>query len=72
MTEYLIITMDNCVFCDKAKTLLADRGITYREVNIMEAPEVGALPALVGQNTLPLVLKVVGGFTELEASLPCT
>lgn len=69
MTEYLIITMDNCPYCDKAKAMLTDRGITYREINIMEAPEVGTLPALVGHQTMPLVLKVVGGAAELEASL---
>ena len=70
MTEYLVITMDNCPYCDKAKALLTDRGISYREVNIMEAPEIGILPALTGHKTMPLVLKVVGGFTELESTVP--
>lgn len=69
MTEYLIITMDNCPYCDKAKAALTDRNISYREINIMEAPEVGILPATTGHKTMPLVLKVIGGFTELEASL---
>lgn len=69
MTEYLIITMDNCPYCDKAKASLSERGITYREIDIMEAPEIGMLPALVGHKTMPLVLKVIGGATELEASL---
>ncbi len=61
--------MDNCPYCDKAKALLADKGIEYREVNIMDVPEVGALPAKVGRQTLPLVLKVVGGFDELNELL---
>ena len=69
MTEYLIITMDNCPYCDKAKAALADRNIDYREVNIFEAPEIGMVPALVGHKTMPLVLKVVGGFTELNELL---
>lgn len=69
MTEYLILTMDNCPYCDKAKAELTDRGITYREINIFEAPEMGALSALAGHKTMPLVLKVVGGFTELEQEL---
>lgn len=69
MTEYLIITMDDCIYCDRAKALLAEQSKTYREINVMEAPEMGTLAALVGQNTLPLVLQVVGGFSELEASL---
>lgn len=69
MIEYLVITMDNCPYCDKAKALLADKGIEYREVNIMEVPEVGALPAKVGRQTLPLVLQVVGGYDELNELL---
>ena len=69
MTEYLVITMDNCPYCDKAKALLADQQIDYREVNIMEAPEIGIVPALVGHQTMPLVLKVVGGFDELNELL---
>lgn len=69
MIEYLVITMDNCPYCDKAKALLADQGIEYREVNVMDVPEVGALPAKVGRQTLPLVLQVVGGYGELNGLL---
>ena len=69
MPDYLIITMDNCVYCDKAKALLSAQGKTYREINIMDAPEMCGLPATVGRNTMPLVLKVVGGFDELAGSL---
>ena len=65
MTDYLIITMDNCPYCDKAKAEIIARGQTYREINIMEMPEIGALPALVGHQTMPLVLKVIGGHAEL-------
>lgn len=65
MAEYIIVTMDNCVFCDRAKALLTAKGKTYREVNVMDVPEVGALNALVGRNTMPLILQVVGGFDEL-------
>lgn len=69
VVEYLVITMDNCPYCDKAKALLAQRQIDYREVNIMDVPELGALPAKVGRQTLPLVLQVVGGFDELNELL---
>ena len=69
MTEYLIITMDNCIYCDKAKALLADKGLSYRELNIMDAPEMSVLMALTGRQTMPFIVKVVGGFTELESSL---
>lgn len=65
MNEYLIITMDNCKYCDKAKAWLTERGFKYREINIMDAPEMGKIPAMFGRNTLAMILKVVGGFDEL-------
>lgn len=69
MTEYLIVTIDNCPYCDKAKALLTDKGLSYREINLMEAPEIGTMPALMGHHTMPMILKMVGGFSELEAHL---
>jgi len=67
--DYIIVTMDNCPYCDKAKELLNQKGLTYAEHNIMNVPELGALPASIGRQTLPLVLKVVGGFDELNQDL---
>lgn len=69
MTEYLLITMDNCPHCDRAEAMLAERGIDYREVNIMDAPELGILPSVVGHRTMPLIFKVIGGADDLEEVL---
>ena len=69
MTEYLIITMDNCPYCDKAKAMLVDAGLSYREINIMEAPETGIIPSVVGHKTMPLILKVIGGSDDLADTL---
>ena len=69
MTDYLIITGDNCSYCDKAKATLADAGLSYVEINLMEAPEIYQVMTVVGQKTVPLVLKVIGGSDELTDSL---
>lgn len=69
MPDYLIITGDNCPYCDKAKAALAEAGLTYAEINLMEAPELYAVMTTVGQRTVPLVLKVVGGSDDLTDSL---
>lgn len=66
MTEYLILTIDNCSYCDKAKAALTETGLTYTEVNCADHPEVAVLLSAVGRNTFPLVLRTVGGFTELK------
>lgn len=65
MVDYIIITMDNCSYCDKAKEELRQRNKTHKSINIMDLPELSALSVAVGRNTFPLVLKVVGGYSEL-------
>lgn len=68
MTDYVIITGDNCPYCDKAKALITARGQTYAEFNLMELPELSAVMQAVGQRTVPLVLRVIGGSDKLETS----
>lgn len=65
MKDYLILTMDNCSYCDKAKAEFDKRSKSYATVNIMDVPELSAVLTGVGRSTFPLVLKVVGGHAEL-------
>lgn len=67
--SYIILSIDNCAYCEKAKAALDQRGISYAEINCADEPEVAMLLSKAGQKTFPLVLSVVGGFTELDASL---
>lgn len=67
--KFLIITGDNCPYCDKAKATLAAKGHTYAELNLMDQPELHTLMLAVGQKTVPLVLQVVGGSDDLDAML---
>ena len=69
MPQYLLITSDSCPYCDVAKADLAVRGIEYSTLNLMDAPELGAVLAAVGQKTVPLVLQVIGGSDRLKEHL---
>jgi glutaredoxin 3 len=64
-----IYTTEPCGFCRQAKTLLAARGVDYREVNLAKDPVGRAeLVALTGQLTFPQVVvgrRSIGGFREL-------
>ncbi len=66
MMDYLIITGDNCTYCDKAKQILAERGKTYAELNLMNYPELAVVMQAVSQVKVPLILKVIGGSDKLE------
>jgi glutaredoxin len=40
MAQYLIITGDNCPYCDKAKELLkSNPGVIVKEVHVLDAQE---------------------------------
>lgn len=69
MPDYLILTIDNCTYCDQAKDLIAQHGHSYAEVNCADHPEVATILGLLGRKTFPLVLSTVGGFTELRDTL---
>jgi glutaredoxin len=66
--NYVIYTRNDCSFCDKAKSLIRERGDQYLEVSIYE--EVGALQYLKDQGftTVPQIWldkKHIGGYNEL-------
>lgn len=72
MTEdrVVVYTTDYCGFCERAKSLLAARGVRYREVWLPRTPEgrerlAEAAPAA---RSFPQILidgQVVGGYREL-------
>lgn len=68
-TEITLYTTEPCGFCSQAKTLLARRGVEYREVNLAKDPAGRAdLVDLTGQMTFPQLLvgeRSIGGFREL-------
>jgi len=69
---YTIITRNNCKYCDMAKALLKERGISFTTYNIEEGSSKWVLALLKEANikTVPQVFaangNLVGGYRELE------
>jgi glutaredoxin 3 len=59
-----------CGYCDRARSLLLERGLTYEEMNLDDDPAFRAtLFDLTGRWTVPQVLidgEPIGGYTELR------
>ena len=68
--EILIYSSYNCGYCDRAKKLLEEKKISYREINIQDNPterEV-MLKKANGRRTVPQIFineVHIGGFQEL-------
>jgi glutaredoxin 3 len=60
-----------CPYCDRAKALLAAKGVAFEEINLEGKPdEMQALVKQTGMRTVPQIFingKLVGGFTDLAA-----
>ena len=69
---YVIITRDQCNFCDDAKALMKGAGINYVEYNIQSGSSKWLLYLLKRSSitTVPQIFKPdgthVGGYTELQ------
>ena len=68
--EILIYSSYNCGYCDRAKKLLDEKKISYREINIQDDPterEV-MLKKASGRRTVPQIFirgKHIGGYNDL-------
>lgn len=74
MDEYVIITSPDCKWCDKAKTVLNERGLTYAEFSTTEPPTRHLFFAL-KLKTVPQIFRAawgnrsveyIGGYEDLE------
>lgn len=70
MAPITVYTLDHCPYCDRAKALLKERGLSYEEVRVArddhETRE--GLVARSGMKTFPQIFhgdELVGGFSEL-------
>lgn len=66
----VVWSKNNCPFCDRAKALLAQKGIEYEERKIGEGySREDLLESVPNARTVPQIFlngKLVGGFTELR------
>ena len=72
---YVVITRDQCSFCDTAKALLKAQGIPYTEYNVQTSSSRWLLTLLLkaGYNSVPQIFKpdgtYLGGYTQLKEYL---
>ena len=72
--KVLIYTKDNCIWCDRAKILLASKKISYNEIDLSDDSERLKFYEKIGDNvkTVPQVFiddKRIGGFQDLKVFL---
>ncbi len=68
--QVTIYTMDHCPYCERAKSLMKQRGVPYQEINLPMDDDArwDALEKKTGMKTMPQILigeKVIGGYSEL-------
>jgi glutaredoxin len=72
---YVVITRDQCNFCDQAKALLKGANLPFTEYNVQSGSSKWVLTLIkkAGMTTVPQVFKPdgthVGGYTELKELL---
>lgn len=71
MAEVTIYTTPFCPYCTRAKLLLQERGISYREIDVATDDALRErMVAESGRRTVPQIFidgKAIGGFSELAA-----
>ena len=70
MTEIVMYTKTVCSYCDRAKSLLTDKGVTWQEINLDHHPEERErmIRMADGRRTVPQIFvngEHVGGYGEL-------
>ena len=72
MSTALIYTKNHCPYCNYAKALLDDKGVSYQEINIDHVPDrdevLREIKSLTDMRTFPQIVldgKHVGGYTDL-------
>ena len=72
---YVVITRDQCNFCDQAKALLKGANLPYTEYNVQSPSSKWVLTLIkqAGMTTVPQIFapdgKHIGGYTELKECL---
>jgi glutaredoxin 3 len=71
MSKVILYSADWCPFCVRAKRLLEEKKIDFKEVNVDEHPNLRQeITAKTGNKTIPQIFindQFIGGFSELSA-----
>jgi len=69
---YIVLGKDNCEYCDKAVQQLEELGIEFSYLNVEDPDETSLVADIIlfaNKTTYPMILKVVGGSTDLTDQL---
>ncbi len=73
MKNILVYSINNCGYCEAAKTLLKNKSLDFKEINLSSDPEARInLVAKTGHRTMPQIFiddSFIGGYTELKEFL---
>lgn len=71
MAHVQIYTKSYCPYCDRAKALFKNKGVSYEEISVESDPEMYTqLKQKTGMMTVPQIFindELIGGFTDLAA-----
>lgn len=71
MQPIVVYSSDFCGYCNAAKALLKQQGLTYTEINVSRDPQQRqVMMERSGQRTVPQIFfgdTHIGGFTDLQA-----
>ncbi len=72
MSQVKVYTMNYCPFCERAKKLLTQRGISYSEIKVADDDDAQweQLEKKSGMKTMPQIFNgetLIGGFSDLDA-----
>ena len=72
MPDVVMYTKNICPYCDRAKSLLQSKGVTWEEINLDRQPELiaGMIQRAEGRRTVPQIFVDgvgLGGFDDIAA-----
>jgi GrxC family glutaredoxin len=69
MAQIQIYTKSYCPYCDRAKALFKNKGVSYEEISVENDPELYTqLKQKTGMMTVPQIFinnELIGGYTDL-------
>jgi glutaredoxin 3 len=68
MAEVLVYTKKPCPYCERAKSLLNEKGVKYQEKLLTTSEEMVELKQKTGWMTFPQIFingKLIGGYTDM-------
>lgn len=72
-SDVVVLGKPNCMYCEKAKQLLNEKGIPHTYQNVLEQPElIEFIKTTLHRTTVPQIRysgQWIGGYTELEELL---